>query len=445
MVSWPRRLTAPALRSILPASERSAGPRLARYWSIRYGTERYPERVARRLRALNITAWIATGVSTGFAVTQVFDPTPGLWKVAAINVLAVPLCASVPLLHRFGALAAPLALFAILYGGFFLIISLVGTGAGMQMYYLVGAALAVPFFGTERIALGAMFAVLSAAIVITEHVFAPYDTGLEPPTMLLGSFVVTAIVSCGTLFMIVYYAFHQTARAEATAQREYERSEALLVNILPAAIADRLKRRADAIIADRYDDASILFADMAGFTARASDMAPDELVQFLNGIFSEFDRLVDRHRLEKIKTTGDAYMVVSGVPLARADHAAALARLALDMRELAGRWRDAAGSAVPIRIGMASGPVVAGVVGTRKFFYDVWGDTVNLASRMESTGIEGRIQVSLAAYERLKDDFMLEARGAVEVKGKGTLPTWFLMAALAPGADADARRAGALH
>ena len=416
---------------------------MARYWSIRFGTERYPERVARRLRALNMTAWIATGVSTGFALSQVFDPTPGLWKVAAINVLAVPLCAAVPLLHRFGALAAPLALFAILYGGFFLIIALVGTGAGMQMYYLVGAALAVPFFGTERIGLGALFAAVSAVIVIGVHVLVPFDTRLEPPTMLFGSFIITVVVSCGTLFMIVYYAFQQAARAEATAQREYERSESLLANILPAAVAERLKR--GTVIADRYDDASILFADMAGFTARASDMAPDELVQFLNGIFSEFDRLVDRHRLEKIKTTGDAYMVVSGVPLPRADHAAALARLALDMRELAARWRDAAGNAAPIRLGMASGPVVAGVVGTRKFFYDVWGDTVNLASRMESTGIEGQIQVSLAAYEHLKEDFLLESRGALEVKGKGTLPTWFLMASLALGSDAEGRRAGALH
>lgn len=417
---------------------------MARYWSIRYGTERYPERVARRLRALNMTAWIATGVSTGFAVTQVLDPTPGLWKVAAVNVLAVPLCAAVPLLHRFGALAAPLALFLILYGGFFLIIALVGTGAGMQMYYLVGAALAVPFFGTERIGLGAVFAAISAVIVIGVHVLVPYDTGLEPPPMLFGSFIITVMVSCGTLFMIVYYAFHQAARAEATAQREYERSESLLANILPAAVADRLKRRADEVIADRYDDASILFADMAGFTARASDMAPDELVRFLNGIFSEFDRLVERHRLEKIKTTGDAYMVVSGVPAPRPDHAAALARLALDMRELAARLRDAAGGDVPIRLGIASGPVVAGVVGTRKFFYDVWGDTVNLAARMEATGIAGRIQVSPAAYERLRDDFVLEARGPIEVKGKGMVATWFLMAPLSPGPQADGRTAGAV-
>ncbi len=133
---------------------------------------------------------------------------------------------------------------------------------------------------------------------------------------------------------------------------------------------------------------------MAGFTAQASDTTPAELVQFLNRVFSDFDRLVERHGLEKIKTTGDAYMVVSGVPTARPDHAEALAVLALEMREAATEWRDGRGRRVPIRMGMSSGPVVAGVVGTRKFFYDVWGDAVNVAARMETTGAAGKIQVS---------------------------------------------------
>jgi len=399
--------------------------------SIRYGTEGYPERVARRLRALNITSWIATGVSAAFAATQAFDSSPGIWKVAAINALAVPLCAAVPLLHRFGALAAPLGLFFILYGGFFLIIALVGTGAGLQLYYLVGAAFAVPFLGTERIVLGATFAAISAAVVIALEVFVPHDTGLEPANMLFGSFIVTVVVSFGTLFMIVYYAFREAARAEETAEREYRRSESLLTNILPAAVADRLKRRDDALIADKYDEASILFADMAGFTARAGEMAPDELVLFLNRTFTEFDRLVERHGLEKIKTSGDAYMVVSGVPEPRPDHAQALAHLALNMRDAAASLFDPHGRHAAIRIGIASGPVVAGVVGTRKFFYDVWGDTVNLASRMESMGIEGRVQVAQATFERLRADFLLEERGVVDVKGKGAIQTWFLVAAKA--------------
>jgi adenylate cyclase len=142
-------------------------------------------------------------------------------------------------------------------------------------------------------------------------------------------------------------------------------------------------------------------------------------------VFSDFDRLVDRHRLEKIKTTGDAYMVISGVPAARPDHAQALATLALEMCEATRQWRDPRGRSVPVRMGSSSGPVVAGVVGTRKFFYDVWGDAVNVAARMETTGVAGKIQISPSVYEHMKDQFVLEARG--EVKGKGSTQTWFLV------------------
>jgi adenylate cyclase len=400
---------------------------LPRFLTIGYGTERYPEKVARRLRALNITTWIAAAVAGGFAVVQVLDPMPGLWRVTLVNALAAPVCAAVPLLHRFGSLAAPLALFVILYGGFFFVVSQLGTGTGLQVYYLVGAALAVPFFGGERMLLGACFAAVSAALFIALQILVPYDTGLESPGMLFGNFIATVVVSCATLFMIVSYAFREAARAEATAQRQYERSESLLANILPAAVAQRLKGQSDAVVADKYDEASILFADMAGFTARASDMAPDELVAFLNRVFTDFDRLVESHRLEKIKATGDGYMVVSGVPAPRPDHAQALARLALAMRDAATDLCDPHGRAVPIRIGIASGPVVAGVVGTRKFFYDVWGDAVNFASRMESTGVEGMIQVSQEVYEHLKHDFVLEGRGMIDIKGKGMTPTWFLL------------------
>ena len=201
--------------------------------------------------------------------------------------------------------------------------------------------------------------------------------------------------STAILFSIIFYAVRQLARAEAAAEREYERSESLLSNILPPRVAERLKERSRCVIADAYPEASILFADMAGFTARASDTTPEELVRFLNDVFTKLDGLVERHGLEKIKTTGDAYMVVSGVPEPRPDHAEALAELALDMRDALVGLVDPKGREVPVRIGIASGPVVAGVVGTRKFFYDVWGDAVNIASRMESTGEAGKIQVAV--------------------------------------------------
>jgi adenylate cyclase len=248
----------------------------------------------------------------------------------------------------------------------------------------------------------------------------PRSTGLLTAEMTFGSFIVTIVANCATLFMIVLYVVRG-------AEREHARSESLLANILPATIASRLKSRAESVIVDSYDAASILFADMAGFTARTGDTAPEQLVQFLNRVFSDFDRIVESHGLEKIKTTGDSYMVVSGIPAPRADHAQALGRLALDLRDSALGLLDPQGRSVPVRFGIASGPVVAGVVGTRKFFYDVWGDAVNVASRMESTGAPGKIQVSQETYERLNVEFVLESRGVVDVKGKGEMQTWFLI------------------
>ncbi len=225
------------------------------------------------------------------------------------------------------------------------------------------------------------------------------------------------------VFAVVLYVARQAARAEVAAEREFERSESLLRNILPTSIAEQLKDGPGDVIARRHDEVSVLFADMAGFTARAGSMSPDRLVRLLNGIFSEFDRLAEIHGVEKIKTSGDAYMAVSGAPVARPDHAEALAALALDMLETAPRLQDG----VPIRIGLACGPVVAGVVGSKKFFYDVWGDAVNVAARMESTGVAGRIQVSPAFRERISGDFLFEPRGKIEVKGKGPMETWFLL------------------
>ena len=229
------------------------------------------------------------------------------------------------------------------------------------------------------------------------------------------------------LFVVVFYAVRQFARAEERAEREHQRSEGLLLNILPPSIAERLKERPDVAIADAFPDASILFADMAGFTARASNMTPQDLVQFLNGVYTRLDSLVERHGLEKIKTTGDAYMVVSGVPEPRPDHAVRIADLALDIRDALTGLVDPNGHAAPMRIGIASGPVVAGVIGTRKFFFDVWGDAVNTASRMESTGEAGKIQVAQETRELLTDGFVLEERGVIDVRGKGQMRTWFLI------------------
>ncbi len=205
-------------------------------------------------------------------------------------------------------------------------------------------------------------------------------------------------------------------------QRE---SDDLLHNILPDEVVTRLKTSPQ-LIADSYDSASVLFADVVDFTPMSAGMSPNELVGLLNNLFSTFDRFVEDLGLEKIKTIGDEYMVASGIPSVRANHAQAIADLALRMRdELAANRID--GREVRMRIGINSGPVVAGIIGTRKFSYDLWGDVVNTASRMESEGIEGSIQISEATYQLISEEFVCESRGKIPVKGKGYLQTYLLL------------------
>jgi adenylate cyclase len=386
----------------------------------------YTDRIARRRRILNLTTSMAVFVSAGFGVIQVVA-TPSLWWTGVINIVAAAIYAVVPLLHRFGELVPPLTFIGTAYVSIFAICWFVGTGSGLQFYFLVASCLIVLQLGVDRIFLAASLAAIAAGLVITLQFLVPRDTGAQPAWSLSLSFVVTTVSACVMVVTTVWYAVREIVRAEEAMEVEYERSEALLANILPSSIAERLKDPARNIIADKYDDASVLFADIAGFTERASDMAPDKLILFLDRLYSDFDALVDKHGLEKIKVSGDSYMVVSGVPQPRADHVEALAALALDMADVANGLKDSRGDALPLRIGLASGPVVAGVVGSRRFFYDVWGDAVNVASRMESTDSVGRIQVPEDVYRRLKSDFVLQERGVVEVKGKGVMRTWYLI------------------
>jgi class 3 adenylate cyclase len=215
-------------------------------------------------------------------------------------------------------------------------------------------------------------------------------------------------------------------QAEDALRAEQEKSERLLLNILPQAIADRLKQN-ETTIAEYFPEVTVLFADIVGFTPLSAIMNPIDLVELLNQIFSGFDMLCEQHGLEKIKTIGDAYMVVGGIPAPRADHAEAIALMALDMQTAMARFNAHHKKYFSIRVGIHSGPVVAGVIGLKKFIYDLWGDTVNIASRMESHGISWRIQVTEATYELLKHKYLFQERGNIEVKGKGEMTTYLLM------------------
>lgn len=241
-------------------------------------------------------------------------------------------------------------------------------------------------------------------------------------TMLALNIVGTASIAFGLLATFA----HQRDVALTALRAEQEKSEGLLLNILPRPIAERLKA-ASQTIADHFDEASILFADVVDFTPLSDRLPPTEVVGILDRLFSRFDELVERHGLEKVKTIGDCYMASSGVPDPSPDHARKAALLALDMRDVVATSAVAGRSGLELRIGINSGPVVAGVIGTKRFLYDLWGDAVNVASRMESQGTRGEIQITRATYELLKDEFVCRRRGTIPVKGKGDIETWYLV------------------
>ena len=267
------------------------------------------------------------------------------------------------------------------------------------------------------------------------------SSGLFPPVVTIRPSVVTMLrcinaVSAFVLMLLMMRYLHTAnARTEAKLEEERGKSDRLLLNVLPQPIAERL-RNGEQQIAERFESATVLFADLVDFTRLSARIQPEALVQMLNQIFSEFDKLVDRLGLEKIKTIGDAYMVVGGVPRHRSDHAHAVAELALAMRATLSAMDDQLGEPFTLRIGIHTGPVVAGVIGTRKFIYDLWGDTVNTASRMESRGLPGAIQVSEQAYLALQDRYLFEPRGELEFKGKGRLKSYLLLGTKESGVKA---------
>ncbi|OBF63268.1 adenylate cyclase [Mycobacterium sp. 852002-50816_SCH5313054-b] len=398
--------------------------------------QHYAASAARRGRILMITAWLAVMVSVSFVVVQIATDS-WTWQVSSINVVGAMVFAMVPWLQRFGELVAPLTFIGAAYVSVFASCLDVGTGSGSQFFFLVGACLVVLLLGIEHIVLASALGAVAAGLIIAVEFLVPRNTGLQPAWATSAGFVVTAVSSVVMVVVTVWFALRDTARAEAVMEAQYDRSETLLENMLPASIAERLKEPGRGVIADKYDDATVLFADIVGFTERASGTPPADLVRFLDRLYGAFDALVDKHGLEKIKVSGDSYMVVSGVPRPRPDHSQALADFALDMANVAAGLKDPHGEPVPLRVGMASGAVVAGVVGSRRFFYDVWGDAVNVASRMEATDSVGRIQVPEAMYERLKGEFVLQERGSIDVKGKGPMRTWYLIGRKATEQSAD--------
>jgi class 3 adenylate cyclase len=286
---------------------------------------------------------------------------------------------------------------------------------------------------------GASIAAMAFCIIAFDE---PSGYARTDPQLLryLNLSVLALIISMitGGLFILA----GRVALAEAALEAEHAKSEALLDNLLPADIAARLKGAPNQIIADDIPEVTILFADIANFTPRATSMQPEALIRFLNRVFTAFDHLTHERGLEKIKTIGDAYMVAAGMPVARADHADIIADMALAMLEVTKELSQQMDQPVEVRIGLHSGSAIAGVIGKQKIFYDVWGDTVNTASRMESQGEVGRIQLTDETRAALGDRFVFEKRGLVDIKGKGPAETFWLIAKAGPDFAKSTQKSG---
>lgn len=311
----------------------------------------------------------------------------------------------------------------------FLVIHFVGWGFGAQYNLLVNMVTLLLTSAIYSDKAKAGFATFITSIFIFYYYYSELFSPVYsvPPIQLAIINIINIFTAFSFVALAIMYVLYLVNRAEAALALEHEKSEALLNNVLPTVIASRLKDT-DETIADDFANASILFADIAGFTPLSVSLSPAQLVNLLDTIFSRFDELVDHYGLEKIKTVGDEYMVASGIPTPREDHAEALAHFALAMRDSLAEFNQHNNTNLQIRIGLNSGPVIAGVIGKRRFLYDLWGDSVNTASRMESHGVPGKIQVSEATRQLLDGKFTFVDRGIIEVKGKGPMQTYLLHA-----------------
>ncbi|MCH9806725.1 MAG: adenylate/guanylate cyclase domain-containing protein [Alphaproteobacteria bacterium] len=401
----------------------------------RLGTQGYPPDVRRRLVVMNLIAYLIALTTLGYSVQNTFMDFNKYAPVIFLNLALFFIALSVPYWHRFSEVTGALVMLISEYIALFFFTMYLGNLSGIHLQYFVIAAATFVVFGVERWKLIVPMVVLAIVLHLAAwFLFPPESALIAAEPRIINDLYTQAAITTGVLIAAtVYYAFSLAERAKAE-------TDALLRNILPDSVVERLKEAPGDAIADSHDNAAILFTDIKGFVALARELGPERTVGLLNEIVSEFDTLAKRHGVEKIKTIGDAYMAAAGIPDPVPDPAARLARLALDMQKYIGQLRADSGVDINMRVGLASGPVMAGVIGTQKFTYDVWGDTVNLAARLENKSQPGRILVCPGCWDHLQDAFQLESHGVIDIKGVGEQETWFLVAetAVASGAGQNA-------
>ena len=385
------------------------------------GTQGYPPDTQRRLKILNMIAMLIAITTLIYAIQQSIADFHKMMPIILINVFLAALALLVPFAHRISDIAGGLLLVGAEFVALLAFTAYISRAGGAHIQYFVAAAAPFVVFGLRRLRLIIAMVVTATGL----HLFAWYyfrrPNALLPldDAFLNANYIQGVVTTFALIAASVYYAFSLAERAKAE-------TDAVLRNVLPDSVVERLKANPKEPIADGFATASVLFADIKGFVSLARTLGPEATVALLNRLVSAFDALAEKHGVEKIKTIGDAYMVASGVPEERADHVEALASMALDMLATAQRIGYETGHAIEIRIGMAAGPMMAGVIGRRKFSYDVWGDPVNIASRLEQASEPGRILICPNCFDALAGLFQLEKRGAIEIKGVGSQETWYV-------------------
>lgn len=392
------------------------------------GIVTHDPQIARRQRCVNaaIYAGAVSGASY-IAMTSLYD-FYGLLPLNLHNVLLIALGVVLPWTHRFGDNVAGILLVAFFGIGQTYVVWMLGITSDLHVFFLLGG-ITLFFFGIANWKLVSAMLVYIAAMLLFVINFAPVDGFLLPTDGRLRD-----MISSQTMLSVLiiysamtFYALTLVHSAEVQLEQAHERSEALIGTIMPDAIATRLKA-SDARIADRIETLSVVFADLVGFTAAGRDLPPEEIVGFLDNLVRAFDALAEQHGVEKIKTIGDSYMAAAGFDARARESAVAIGRFALAMLDANAAHAPLGRAKLALRVGIHSGPATAGVIGDTRFSYDVWGDAVNLASRMESQGVAGRIQVSEAFRALCGDAFTFEERGTLEIKGIGETQTYFLNA-----------------
>lgn len=389
--------------------------------ALAYGVDRYPPKVGRRLRLLNGMAYLIILFSALYAITYAAaDLYKYRWFVG-LNLALVVMAASVPFLHRLHEIAGGVAIAVSELAALFAFTSMLGRESGIHLNLVVGAAAPFVIFGLARPALILLVVVASLLLHVAAWFLFPSEAAsiAADPDLLNQLYVSSAVTTFAVIAALVWYAFALVERSEAAAEN-------LLRNVLPQHVADRLLAQPDASIAEGAADVCVLFADIVGFVEIAAEMGPARCVAMLNELVSAFDDRAARHGIEKIKTIGDCYMAVAGLPLAASDDGDRMASFAGALPRVAAAVGGRFDVALRLRVGIAAGPATAGVIGRTKFSYDVWGDTVNLASRLEEIAAPGAVIVS-SRFRALAQSSAFETVGIMHVRGFGEQETWRLL------------------